>query len=373
MKINTIKAYVAKEFMELWRTRLIVMVYLMPVMIVVLFGYGIRMDVSHARILIIDNDQSKYSMQLISKFEHSKYFNTTVSHVSEKEALRSIKQAKMDALLIIPDSFEKRLLHGQKSELGVFVDAAFPTRATTIESYIQGTILNAASEVVSGILPPQKGTIVINARTLFNQAMRDEDAIVPGLIGLVLLVAPAILAALLIVKEKEKGTIFNFYASPLSRGEFLLAKLFPIFLLHSLNILILFLFAVYLFDVPFRGSFALYWLSSELYILISLSIGMLISVITKREIVAVVLTVIITILPGFLYSGMLMPISSMKGESYIEAHMFPVMYYNHILYDAFLIGQGLSSEKIVLYLTILFGFLLFFFTSGMLLLKKEMR
>jgi len=94
MKINTIKAYAAKELMELWRTRLIVMVYLMPVMIVVLFGYGIRMDVSHARILIIDNDQSKYSMQLVSKFEHSKYFNATISQMSEKEALHSIKQAK---------------------------------------------------------------------------------------------------------------------------------------------------------------------------------------------------------------------------------------------------------------------------------------
>jgi len=110
MKINTIKAYVVKEFMELWRTRLIVMVYLMPMMVVLLFGYGIRMDVSHARILIIDNDQSKYSRQLVSKFEHSKYFNATVSHMSEKEALHSIKQAKTDALLIIPSSFEKRLV-----------------------------------------------------------------------------------------------------------------------------------------------------------------------------------------------------------------------------------------------------------------------
>ena len=373
MKLATIKAYMLKEFTELFRTRLIIMVYLMPTMILLLFGYGIRMDVSHARILIIDNDQSKYSMQLTSKFEHTKYFNVTVTHISEKEALHYIKQAKTDAILIIPSSFEKRLLHGQKSEIGVFVDAAFPTRATTIESYIQGTILDAASEVTSQTGLPSKGMITINQRTLFNQAMRDEDAIVPGLIGLVLLVAPAILAALLIVKEKEKGTIFNFYASPLSKGEFLLAKLLPVFLLHSLNIFILFLWTVYLFDVPFRGSFGLYWFSSELYILISLSIGMLISVITKRQIVAVVLTVIVTILPGFLYSGMLMPISSMEGESYIEAHLFPVMYYNHILYDTFLIGQGMSSEKILSYLVILFGFLLFFFSVGTALLKKEMR
>jgi ABC-type multidrug transport system permease subunit len=359
--------------MELWRTRLIVMVYLLPVMIVVLFGYGIRMDVTHARILIIDNDQSKYSHTLVSKFEHTRYFDATVSHMSEKEALRAIKRAEQDALLIIPSSFEKRLLHGQKSELGIFVDGAFPMRATTIESYIQGTILDAASDAAAAMWAKPQGMIVINHRTLFNQAMRDEDAIVPGLIGLVLLVAPAILAALLIVKEKEEGTIFNFYASPLSKAEFLAAKLLPVFLLHSLNIFLLFLIAVYLFDVPFRGSFGLYWFSSELYVLISLAIGMLISVITKRQIVAVVLTVIITIIPGFLYSGMLMPISSMEGESYIEAHMFPVMYYNHILYDTFLIGQGLASEKIVLYLLILVGFFFAFFAVGTMLLRKEMR
>ena len=215
--------------------------------------------------------------------------------------------------------------------------------------------------------------IKLNTRTLFNQAMRDEDAIVPGLIGLVLLVAPAILTALLIVKEKENGTIFNFYASPIGKLEFIIAKLLPVFMLHSLNIFILFIWATYLFDVPFRGSFFLYWISSEIYILISLSIGMLISIITKRQIVAVVLTVIITILPAFLYSGMLMPISSMRGASWVEAHIFPVMYYNHILYDTFLIGQGFDSPKIVFYLFILIGFVVALLSAGALLLKKEMR
>jgi ABC-type multidrug transport system permease subunit len=373
MKIRTVQAYMLKEFMELYRTRLIVMVYLMPLMIVILFGYGIRMEVTQARILILDNDQSQLSRKLTMAFEHTKYFNAKTTYMSEKEALRTIKQAKTDVILIIPSSFEKNLYKGLKSELGVFIDAAFPTRASTLEAYVQGEILSVASSVTKNLPNQSQGMIKLNSRSLFNQAMRDEDAIVPGLIGLVLLVAPAILAALLIVKEKEKGTIFNFYASPLSKGEFLLAKILPVFILHSFNIFILFLVAIYLFEVPFRGSFLLYWLSSELYIMISLSIGMLISVITKRQIVAVVLTVIVTILPGFLYSGMLMPISSMSGESYIQAHLFPVMYYNHILYDAFLIGQGVASDKVLLYLCILVGFLVFFFTSGVLLLKKEIK
>lgn len=370
MRMGILKAYIRKELSELFRSRLIIMVYLMPTMILLLFGYGIRMEVTHARIAIIDNDQSRLSQLLVSKFEHTKYFDATTTHMDETEALKRIKQAQMDAIMIIPASFEKRLLKGQSTQIGVYVDAAFPSRGSTMESYIQGVILNAAA----GLIPSgAKGSIEINQRTLFNQAMRDEDAIVPGLIGLVLLVAPAIIAALLIVKEKERGTIFNFYASPLSKIEFIAAKLIPVFLLHSLNIFILLLWAMYLFEVPFRGSFWLYWGASELYILVSISIGILISVITRTQIVAVVLTVMVTIIPGFMYSGIIMPISSMVGMSRYEAHIFPVMYYNHILYDVFLVGEGLSSVKTQLYVVILAMYGVILLSLGTLWLRKELR
>ncbi len=373
MKLSIIKAYILKEFKELIRTKLIFMVYLMPTMIVILFGYGIKLDVSHVRLNIIDNDNSKFSQMLSTSFEHTKYFNTKVKHITKKLALREIKQAKKDAIIIIPNNFEKNLLKGQKSEIGVFIDGSFPIRGTTIKNYIQGTILSSAEKFLKEKGIKQQGQIIINNRNLFNQAMRDKNAIIPGLIGLVLFVAPAILAALLIVKEKEKGTIFNFYSSPVSKSEFIFAKLFPPFFLHSFNIILAFILAVYLFRVPFRGSFFLYLISSELFVLISVSVGMLISIITKKQIVAAVLTLIITIIPGFLYSGMLMPISSMDGTSQIEAHIFPVMYYNHILYDTFLIGQGFSSSKIILYLGILIVYNLTLFTLGTFFLKKEMR
>ncbi|MBV5348285.1 ABC transporter permease [bacterium] len=370
MRIGILKAYIRKELSELLRSRLIIMVYLLPTMLLLLFGYGIRMEVTHARITIIDNDQSRLSNLLVGKFEHSKYFDVTTTLMDEDEALRKIKQAQSDAIIIIPASFEKRLLKGQTTQIGVYVDAAFPSRGSTMESYVQGVILNAASALIPSA---PKGSIVINQRTLFNQSMRDEDAIVPGLIGLVLLVAPAIIAALLIVKEKERGTIFNFYASPLSKAEFIAAKLIPVFLLHSINIFILLLWALYLFEVPFRGSFWIYWLASELYILVSISIGILISVITRTQIVAVVLTVMVTIIPGFMYSGIIMPISSMVGMSRYEAHVFPVMYYNHILYDVFLVGEGLTSQKTQLYLVILAVYVVVLLSLGTLWLRKEIR
>ena len=372
MKLGVVKAYMLKAFKDLLRSKMIILVYLLPSMIIFLFGYGIRLEVTHARTLIIDQDRSVLSKNLTEAFSHSKYFTTQQRLISYNQALKLMKQAKVDIILIIPSNFEKELLHGQKVQLAAFIDASFPLRATTMQGYLQGVILHKAQEL-STKFGLQNPLIAINQRNLFNQAMRDENAIVPGLIGLVLLVAPAILAALLIVKEKEMGTIFNFYSSSVGKLEFLIAKLTPVFLLHSLNIFILFLWAVYWFDVPFRGSFLLYWIASELYILVSLSIGLLVSVVTTRQIVAVVLTVIITIIPGFLYSGILMPISSMVGESYIEAHIFPVMYYNHIVYDTFLVAQGWHSGTNLLYLGILIFYAFAMLTLGALLLKKELR
>jgi ABC-2 type transport system permease protein len=373
MRVNLLKAYIKKELTEIVRTRLIAMAYLLPLLILVVFGFGIHLNVTHARTVIIDRDNTPLSLRLIDAFEHSKYFDTTVMATSDAKALQLIKRAKTDVLIIIPSSFEKKILKGVQSEIGVYIDGAFPTRASTIESYVQSVILSAQNTMEKGGESVKGMRIVLDYRTLFNQAMKDYEAIVPGLIGLILLVAPSVLAALLIVREKERGTIFNFYASSLNKIEFIVAKLLPAVILHSVNIVLLFLLAVYLFNIPFRGSFWLYWFVSELYLLISISIGLLISIMVKRQVVAIVVTIIVTILPGFLYSGMLMPISSMQKESYIEAHLFPVMYFNHIMYDTFLIGQGLASTKNIEYIGILILYFCVLFTLGTLLLKKEIR
>ncbi len=372
MSLLVIRAYILKELKELLRSKMIIMVYFMPSMIILLFGYGIRMEVTQARTVIIDNDKSTLSHRLIDKFTHSKYFNAEVKNITYSKALKGIKRAQTDVIIIIPPDFEKKIFHSQKTQIACFIDSAFPLRASTIQGYVEGVILDGIKEF-SKKFNLKASMIEINQRALFNQAMRDENAIVPGLIGLVLLIAPAILSALLIVREKERGTIFNFYSSSIRKIEFLIAKLTPVFFLHSLNIFILFLWATLFFKVPFRGSFFIYWLSSEIYILISLSIGLLVSIVTNRQIVAVVLTLIITIIPGFLYSGILMPISSMAKESFIEAHIFPVMYYNHIVYDSFLIGEGFVSNKNILYFSILSFYALFLLLLGSKLLKKELR
>jgi len=372
MKTGIIKAYIKKELLDLYRSKMIFMVYIMPTMILLLFGYGIKIDVTDTRTLIIDNDRSKLSYDLISEFEHSRYFNTRVERLTEAKALDLIKQNRKDLIIIIPEAFERELTKGLQVAVGVYIDGSFPSRAKTIENYTTGVIFNAVMKQ-PGFQNRNQELIRINSRSLFNQAMSDKNMILPGLIGLVLFVAPAILSALLIVKEKEKGTIFNFYASPVKKNEFILAKLLPVLILHSTNIIILFLWAVYLFKVPFRGSFMFYAGASFIYIIISISIGLLVSIITSTQIVAVILTLIITIIPGFLYSGMLMPISSMEGESAIVAHIYPVMYYTHILYDVFLVGDGLSAGKNQLYFGILTGYAFLLLGAGSFFLKKRIK
>ncbi|MCD6173586.1 MAG: ABC transporter permease, partial [Sulfurimonas sp.] len=323
MRLRVVKAYFLKEMIELIRTKMIMMPYLMPLLIVILFGYGIKMQVTGVRTLILDNDNSQISRKMILKFEHSKYFTTTVKNMSEKDALREMKKANIDTIIIVPSSFEKNSLKGVKTEIGVFIDASFPSRATTMSNYIQGVILDLASDFNID----SSGMINLNTRNLFNQALRDEEMIIPGLIGMVLLISPAILTALIIAKEKEEGTIFNFYSSSVSKLEFLVAKLSAIFFLVSINIFIVFLVSSYLFDLPFRGSFFLFWLASELYVFTALGFGLLVSIISSSQIIAIIVTLMLTIIPAFMYSGMIMPISSMSGEASITAHIYPVMYY----------------------------------------------
>ncbi len=364
MRINIIKAYLKKEFIDLIRSKMIILVYLVPTMILLLFGYGIKMNVSHIRTVIVDQDKSEISLEIINAFSHTKYFDTRILDISQKEALRLIRQNREDMVIFIPAGFSKDLF--KKTEIAVFIDGSFPLMATTMEGYVQNVLLNKFQNRI-------KLNIKIENRNFFNESMRDANAIVPGLLGLILLVAPAILAALMIVKEKEKGTIFNFYSAPVKKSEFLIAKLTPVFLLHSLNIFILFLWATYLFKVPFRGNFFLFWGVSEIYILISISFGLLVSIITSTQIAALVLSIIVTVIPGFLYSGILMPISSMKGESVIEAHLFPVMYYNHLVYDSFLVNEGLNSPKNILYIFILLFYAVFLLIFGSLFLKKALK
>jgi len=204
----------------------------------------------------------------INSLSHNGYFDVK-RPISEREAFKNLKAGKLEGLLIIPPSFEGNLLASRKTEIGIFSDASYPFRGSTVESYIFSTVFKKLSELHPGNL---KG-INVNHRFLFNQALRDENANVPALFSILLLVVPAMLSSLIVVREKERGTIFNFYTSPVPKYLFLAAKSLPPFLLYSLIFPILLFLAVDIFEVPFRGNIIFFWLASELYILTGVAVA----------------------------------------------------------------------------------------------------
>jgi ABC-2 type transport system permease protein len=365
IKIGVIKAYLKKEIKEILRDNTLWYLYLVPFVVFILFGSGIKLTLEHVKTAVLDYDNSKHSLELISKLSHNRYFEVETFHRGEGKLYQKLKEGKYLALVVIPSGFERRFLKRDTGEVLVYIDSSYPFRGSTAEGYFESFFLNAFSGKV-------KPKIEINHRYLFNQAMKDTYAIVPGLFGMLLLMIPAMVSSLLIVREKERGTIFNFYNSPIGKFEFILVKSIPAVVLNFLTVFPLLLLALYLFHLLFKGSLLLFLIATLLYITIGVGIGIIISALVSNQVTALIVSAIVTILPSFLYSGILMPVSSMEGFSYIEAHLLPVYYFNLISYDSFLSGFGLHVEEIRISLLILSVYAITLPLIGTLLLKKHL-
>ncbi len=183
----------------------------------------------------------------------------------------------------------------------------------------------------------------VQLRYLYNQEVKSTWSIATALIMFVLMVCPPFLTALGVVREKENGSIYNIYASTVSRGEFLIGKLTPYVGISIINILILWLMVIYLFKAPFKGDPLFFFIASVIYVVCTTGIGLLVSLIVKTQIAAMLMTVVVTIVPSILYSGLLVPIASMAPQGQFEAHLFPAMYYTDIALGSFLKGIGLEQ------------------------------
>lgn len=364
---NKITQLVKKEFKEYARERILFLSYILPLSIMLIIGYGLNMDTEHIRTIIIDNDKTPVSMKFSQKFYNTKYFDSQTVDISTKKALNKIKTNQAELLIIIPSNFEKNLLKGTTVQIGVYIDGVYPMLSKTMSGYVKAALYSFVANETS-----MKPKIVYEPRNLFNQSMKTRWAIIPGSIALIMILVPAMFSALMVVKEKERGTIFNFYASNMSKVEFLLGKVIPSFIIHYVTVMVLLIIAIFLFELPFRGSFILYAFSSALFLLISIGIGLLVSIVTKSQIAAIMLTAMVTIIPGVLYSGIMTPIDTMEGVASFTAHIYPMMYYVSIMYDTFLIGDGFSSLVIREYLYILVIFVLAIYLLNYLLLRKKL-
>ena len=265
-----------------------------------------------------------------------------------------ITDSKLRAVIVIPEHFGRNLLAGRPAHVQTQIDGTFPFRAAIIKGYV--TAINTAFSLeslassisyargisaneVMNLLQPVR----LEVRFLYNQSVKSIWSLAPKLIMAILMISPPFLTALGVVREKESGAIYNIYASTVSRAEFLTGKILPYILISSINVVVLWLLATVVFSTPFKGGFIFFMLASLLYVTCTTGIGLIVSVLVKTQVAAMIGTAILTVVPAVLYSGVLIPISSLSDVASVVAHGLPGMYYADIVMGSFLKGVGFET------------------------------
>jgi ABC-2 type transport system permease protein/ribosome-dependent ATPase len=355
MKLIRVQAIMYKEWREILRDRLfLTLAFVVPASLMLIFGYGISLDVENLPFAVVDQDRSAMSRDYLHRFIDSRYFDYQGDVRSVRELDSLLADSDIRFAIIIPPKFQENLLSGRPVAVQSLIDGVFPFRATTSKGYV--IAINAAfnSELLAGYISRRLGVsqkqgmnmvqpIGVQLRYLYNQEVKSTWSIATVLIMFVLMVIPPFLTALGVVREKENGSIYNIYASTVSRGEFLIGKLTPYVGIAIINLLILWLMVIFLFRAPFKGDPLFFFVASVIYVICTTGIGLLVSLIVRTQVAAMLMTVVVTIVPSVLYSGLLVPIASMAPQGQFEAHLFPAMYYTDIALGSFLKGIGLEQ------------------------------
>ena len=341
-----------------------------PLLLMVVFGWGISLDVDHLAFAVLDGDDTPASRQYADSFRGSYYFDEKRPLSSYQELNRRLRNGELRFALDIPSGYERDLQRQRVPEVNAVVDAAIPFRAETARAYVESVHgqYQARLRTEDG-LPAKQAPMNIETRALFNQDFKSIYAMVPGDIMLLLMLIPSMLTALSVVREKELGSIANFYAAPATRTEFLFGKQLPYMLVALIQFVTLVALAVLLFHVPVKGSWLTLIVGGVLYVLASTGFGLLLSVFASTQTAAIFAAAIIAILPAVQFSGMFVPVSSLTGGAWFAAKIFPSTYFQAISVGTFTKALGMVSLwRSVVALAVIAAV---YFLLSVLLLKKQ--
>ena len=326
-------SYTLREALELRRDPLrLTTAILGCVILMFVMGYGINMDVENLRFAALDHDESVMSRDYILNLSGSRYFEQRAPLSNYNDIDERMRSGEISMAVEIPQGFGHDLARGRQVSVGVWIDGALPQRGETIRSYVKGMHLSWLKEQLSRRSRGASETAAANieVRYRYNPENLSVVAIVPGVIPMLLMLIPAILSALSVVREKELGSIVNLYVTPVTRLEFILGKQIPYVLLALLSFLMLVVMAVFLFKVPLKGSFFTLLAAAVLYVVSATSVGMLFSAFMKSQVAALFGTAMLTILPASQFSGLINPVSSLEGVGAFIGHIYPTTHFLNI-------------------------------------------
>ena len=364
MSFTRLLAVARKEVIHILRdSRSLGIVVIMPVTLMLLFGYGVNLDLKGLPVYVYDQDGSQQSQDLLKHFQSNEYFHIERVVSNYGAVTRALDDGSAKMGIVIPWNFSQRLAGGGPVEVQVLVDSTDDNTANVLMGYAQAVVQGYSSSVQLNWLQAhgqsvQPAPISVDVRTWFNEDLESSAFIIPGVLALVMSVIGAFLTSLTIAREWERGSMEQLISTPVTAMEIMLGKLAPYFVLGMFDVAVCAFLAINWFHVPFRGSYLTLALSSALFMIVVLSLGFLISVLAKNQFAASQIALLITFLPAFLLSGFLFAIDQMPVVLQYITRILPARYYVSVLKQIFLKGTPTSMLYADLIPLAVFAFLL---------------
>ncbi|MGE3295716.1 MAG: ABC transporter permease [Porticoccaceae bacterium] len=363
MKFHRLSAVIRKETREILRDRVTLSIaFLFPVVMLLIFGYAISLEVEHVRLGVLDQDQTPASAELIDQFAESRYFHLARRFNSEWELRESIQANEVKLVVLIPPGFYSEVRREDAPQVQLLIDGTYS--ATSLVA------LNYGLSIVSRFQGGQgSARIDVQPRVWYNPSLRSVIYVVSGLYAVIIASFPPLLTTLAIVREKENGAIQQIYASPLTVPEFLLGKLIPYGVISCIQLLSIVLVGQYWFGVPFNGNPWYMAIAGGIYVFCNVGIGLLISTITKTQLLAVLLALVVTMMPSMLFSGFVFPIYAMAEPVQVYTMLFPGRYFVELSRGISL--KGATLHEMWLPLLSLTAYTLAIFAAAVAIFKKK--
>ncbi len=360
-----------RESLELLRDRIrLGFALLGPLVLILAFGFGISFDVEDLPYAALDQDQTPESRELLESFAGSRYFRQQPPLRDLADAEARLQAARIALYIEIPPGFGRDLLRGVRPDVSVVIDGAMPFRAETMRGYVSGLAQSWLVERgATSPLPATRPSFSIEPRFRYNQGFRSSVAILPGVMMLILIVIPAMMSAIGVVREKETGAIANFRATPVTAFEFLVGKQLPYVAVALLNLACLLLAMRFVFAVPVQGSGLTLAVGGLLYVIAATAFGLLISAFVRTQVAAIFAAAVLSIVPAVNFSGLLVPQASLSGFGRVVGLGFPASWFQQVAIGT--IDKGLGFAALWPDLAVLAGFALAFMSAAALALRKQ--